>query len=486
MSEWERKAEEFTEKIAREFYLTGSGQKEKLEIEPIYRQYADLFSEENVRERLMHLHDDPPATRYLAGMAASGFVENQVKELDQDVTNAILAAKVDWDGEEVPFLQVPVLLANEEDWQRRHKLESLSSQVDAELLPRLRERLERVHEIAETLGFEDYVQMYKTLLDVDLDAQAQWLQKFLDETEEEYKRQLFDRLQKAGIPEDEATSADIAFILRAKEFDRYFEKDRMVPALLETLKAAGLSKGEDLPFTLDLEPRPLKSPRAFCSPVKVPEEVYLVIKPHGGRDDWDSFFHEAGHAEHFSHIPKSLPFPVRVLGDSDLIEVYSFHMQYRLLEPSWVRDIVGIRSPDLERYLSLSRFAKLFLLRRYVAKLQYEVSIHRGNVENAGEIYKATLEQALHIHIAPERALRDMDDGFYTAMYLRAWLFEAMLREFLRKELGETWWRHPDAGDLLYQWWQRGQTKTLNDLLPEIGHTKLEMEPLIHDVLGLE
>ncbi|HWQ28343.1 MAG TPA: hypothetical protein VNN12_04915, partial [Dehalococcoidia bacterium] len=49
----------------------------------------------------------------------------------------------------------------------------------------------------------------------------------------------------------------------------------------------------------DTEPRPRKSPRAFCSAIRVPDEVILVINPHGGHDDYRALFHEAGHAEHF-------------------------------------------------------------------------------------------------------------------------------------------------------------------------------------------
>ncbi len=484
MSEWERRAEEFTEKISREFYLTWSGQKEKLEIEPIYREYEDLFSEEMVREKLSEISENPPASRYIAAMAAGEHIETRVKGISEKISNSVLSATVEWKGKEIPYLQVPVILVNEPDWKNRHELEALALQVDAGLLPEREERLRQMHETAKSLGAQDYVDLYDKLQDVDLSAQAEWLQSFIEETQEEYERQLFDRLEKAGVPPEEATASDIGYILRSKEFDHYFESRWMVPALLETLKACGLSKGDDLPFTLDLEPRPKKSPRAFCAPVRVPDEVYLVIKPHGGRDDWDAFFHEAGHAEHFSHVPADLPFPVRVLGDNDLIEVYSFHMQYRMLEPSWVRDVVGMPSPDLDRYMSLARFAKLFLLRRYVAKLQYELALHTGGLQRAGEIYKNTLERALLINIAAEKALSDVDDGFYSAQYLRAWVFEAMLREFLRKELGELWWRHPDSGDLLYQWWRRGQTKALPELLPEIGKSGLELSPLISDVLG--
>ena len=51
--------------------------------------------------------------------------------------------------------------------------------------------------------------------------------------------------------------------------------------------------------------RPKKSPRAFCAPVRVPGEVYLVLSPVGGRDDFSVLFHEAGHAEHYANVDPS-------------------------------------------------------------------------------------------------------------------------------------------------------------------------------------
>ncbi len=42
-----------------------------------------------------------------------------------------------------------------------------------------------------------------------------------------------------------------------------------------------------------------------------------------------------------------------------------------------------------------------------------------------------------------ESFLSDMDSGFYSADYLRAWIRSAQLRRFLVGEVGEDWWRQP-------------------------------------------
>ena len=45
-----------------------------------------------------------------------------------------------------------------------------------------------------------------------------------------------------------------------------------------------------------------------------------------------------------------------------------------------------------------------------------------------------------------ENYLADMDDGFYSADYLRAWIRAAQVRAYLREAIGEDWWRRPETG----------------------------------------
>src|SRR2546423_11812371 len=42
-----------------------------------------------------------------------------------------------------------------------------------------------------------------------------------------------------------------------------------------------------------------------------------------------------------------------------------------------------------------------------------------------------------------------MDAGFYSADYLRAWIRSAQLSTYLRREVGDDWWRSADTGEIL-------------------------------------
>ena len=109
----------------------------------------------------------------------------------------------------------------------------------------------------------------------------------------------------------------------------------MLPALEATLEGLGIDLRAQQNIHLDVEDRPLKTPRAFCSPIEVPGRVMLVIKPMGGPDDWHALFHEAGHAEHFAHTSPSLSMEARRLGDNAVTEGWAMLLEYLVDDPAW-------------------------------------------------------------------------------------------------------------------------------------------------------
>ena len=128
---------------------------------------------------------------------------------------------------------------------------------------------------------------------------------------------------------------------------------------------------------LDVEPRRKKSPRAFCAPVHAPGEVYLVLSPVGGVDDFSVLFHEGGHTEHFAHVDPELPFEFRLLGDNAITEAYAFLFQHLVEDPDWLTAQLGVADP--EPICAHARAQRLVYLRRYTGKLAYELELHAGN-----------------------------------------------------------------------------------------------------------
>jgi hypothetical protein len=267
---------------------------------------------------------------------------------------------------------------------------------------------------------------------------------------------------------------DVARVFRATTWDSAFPKEKMLPALEATLRDLGIDLHSQKNVHLDLDQRPAKSPRAFCSPIEVPDKVMLVIQPIGGRDDWEALFHEAGHTEHYANTSRDLPVEAKRLGDMAVTEGWAMLMQHLVTEPAWLNRRLDVpRAPQLANE---GAAALLYFVRRYSAKLLYEIEFFQADdPASMRPRYVELLTEAYRFPATPENYLSDIDGSFYVIGYLRSWAFEAQLRDFLRGEFGNEWFAQREAGNLLRELWALGQGPTAEELLKDVTGATLEM-----------
>lgn len=478
---YEQRAETFSQALMREYYLVGAGHKEQLEVSAIYDSYSDLFTPETVKTVLAQ--KGSKAGRRLAWFAVDGYISNQTKALAENITNAELSAIIEWDGDQVSYRNIRQRMANEPDWQRRHELESRMYDIAEELNPSRAEALRREHDLADQLGFDSYTGMVEELKELDLSELAAQMRTLLAETEDRYVALLDAHVAALDMPREDVSTADLTYLSRAPQFDDLFPADALLPTLERTLQGMQLPLSGDNAPELDVEARPRKSPRAFCAPVSVPEEVYLVIKPVGGQDDYQSLFHEAGHAEHFSWVDPDLPFAYRYLGDDAVSETYAFLFEHLTHNSHWLTGTLDTGTDRADEYRRFALFLKLWFLRRYAAKLLYELEhLHAGDMD-AADAYERLLYDALKVKIDRRRYLEDVDSAYYVAGYLRAWIFEMQLRERLVDQHGQAWWKSPDAGTMLKALWRIGIRDSVNELANRLGYDGLNIRPLLDEFL---
>ena len=89
---------------------------------------------------------------------------------------------------------------------------------------------------------------------------------------------------------------------------------------------------------------------------------------------------------------------------------------------------------------------------------------------------------ATGVRYRSESHLSDMDAGFYSADYLRAWIRAAQLRAYLRGEIGEDWWRNQATGTFLRDLFAEGTRPTTEEIAARIGFEPLDTEPLVADL----
>jgi hypothetical protein len=126
---------------------------------------------------------------------------------------------------------------------------------------------------------------------------------------------------------------------------------------------------------------------------------------------------------------------------------------------------------------------KLIFLRRYAAKLAYELELH-GEAPDLGAMprrYSELLGDATRIDWPATPWISDVDGGFYVACYLRAWALEMHWRDALRERFGERWYATPEAGSWLRKLWSDGQRLSAEELLQETLGEELSFAKLARE-----
>ena len=334
LDEYRREAEVFLEEIDREYYLQGAGHKPDLAVEPIYERHAGLFEREAVervgearrrcegaRSRPFGDDEEQARLRYLHQFALDGHLgRDHPRAWRRRTADLEASLEVEVGGEVIPYRMAPVVQANEPDSERRAEIEAARNAVLAERLNPLAPRGAR--EVARGLhgrsAGRPYLDAYSDVRALDLRALAaaarvtSWRPP-RPATPAPSIRSWRERSGDGWASCGDRTSP-VSFV--PPTWTALFPAEAMVPALRETLAGLGIDLDAQSNVTLDTEARPTKSPRAFCSTPRVPEEVYLVMPPIGGREDYAALFHEAGHAEHYGCTDAELAFEFRHLGDN--------------------------------------------------------------------------------------------------------------------------------------------------------------------------
>ncbi len=467
-------ADRFLAELGEEAYLHYAGHKETLDLASIYERHERL-TELDTALSLGASVDGDHRRRELWKFACEGYLGNFVSEEAERVAEleATLTATVD--GAEIPYRMLKTRMMNEDDRAARARLEAVRGDLTEEHLNALHlHAAEVVQRETRQLGAATYADLYRSF-GLPLDELAEQCRRFLAETDSLWE-ETGDRFfrSRVGLGLREIERWDVGRAWRGADWDSAFPRDRMLPALEGTLEELGVDLRSQANVELDLEDRPNKDERAFCSPIEVPGRVVLVMKPQGGPDDWRALFHEAGHTEHFAHTSSSLSTEEKRLGDNAVTEGWAMLIEHLTIDPVWLERRLDFPRPY--EFAAEGAAQLLWVVRRYCAKLLYELEFHSAEDLTALQPrYVELLAEATKVEPAGTDYLADIDDGFYVSQYLRAWALEAQLRTHLRERFGNAWFAHREAGALLRELWAEGQKPTADELLREVTGETLEL-----------
>ncbi len=474
MNNLKKDVEKFLHDFTCEYYLYGSGQKQAIELAPIYEKYRYLFTKDTI-------DSIPPEERKLRGFLISYYLGEKTSSQNEEISRKKSEKRFYIDEHEITYSRLHVLLNNLPLREERERLFKLKVEfVNKELNPIYAELLQKVYETIREFPYGRYYEYLTRIQNIDFEYYKNVFSSFLKDTQEIYTHHMNKQLlMQLGISLNSAAVYDIYYLFRGKEYDYKFKSNYLVDFLKEFLLNLGIDLSKQKNVILDLEERPTKSPRAFCAPCEIPNKVYLNVLPQGGYRDFETVLHEMGHTQHFAHTSCTLKMEDRYLGDMGLSEVYAFLFQYLLTDPVFVEYYFDIYGEDLEHFIRSVILSRLYIVRRYIGKFNFEIWLHKTeDIENAPEIYEKELHKALFIKTFKELYLEDLDLDFYSANYLRAWFAEASLSDFLKTKFGKKWFINKKAGELLKELWFEGKRWQIEEMLSEVTGRPFDIAPL--------
>ncbi|MEO6779218.1 MAG: hypothetical protein ABI194_07135 [Gemmatimonadaceae bacterium] len=491
------RAQSFSEDVAREGYLAHSGLKPDAALQQIYARHADILSDDSLAgciarfEEAAEGSEDSRAARMMLEWQIESRVARQLADLDEREVRLENEAIVRVaDGLDIPYHRVSVDIANSTDAAERRAIDTARVRVVEQVFAPLRlERLQRERDAVESLGIApDYIATFEAVAGVDVTALGRECERFLRDTESLWHSVLSERLRAFGIARGAATRADSLALFRLHDFDDAFPGSALPDVVRRNCVDMGIDITASGHVRFDTADRPGKRARAFCAPVRVPEEVYVVVRPHGGQADYRTFLHELGHALHFANARADYPFEYRWLGDNSVTEGFAMLFDHRMQQREWLQRYTGLQRNRTGAFLRLIGFEELHFVRRYCAKLLYEMQLygHAAEWRSLPDVYVQLLSSATGFNYQPADAFIDLDSRFYSARYLRAWQLQSSLEEGLVARFNEDWWRNPSAGPwIVGELFAEGQRESAGEVALRVAGQRLSFAPLVRKIAAL-
>jgi hypothetical protein len=492
-AEFESRLQQYVYERSEEARAVRVGEKEVSEQAEIVARYADLFGEAQLdalraAEEDAASEDERERLYRLRKTCEGGIVAAALAEREDELENALLAARVTFRGEQLPLRAAQAKLAVLPDYADREELGELQGDTSATFNDERLDLLHRSEELEAELSREpDPVARSEEEKGISLRELAAELERASAAVEGAWaglRERWVERLLGPDAP-DRPSSYHTSWVRRLSPLESTYTKERATPVCLATLERIGFDLEAERTIRLDLDDRPQKAPRACVIASDPPQVVHLITRAQGGLHDYQAFLHEAGHALHYAGCDPRLPYTFRKLArDHALTEIYSYILEAISREPGWHSEHFDLAPEQAAQNAEATTFLEAFLFRRYVAKLRFELDFWSRFAGDGGTPagYAERLSEATGFAYRSDGFLADMDSGFYSADYLRAWIRSAQLNAHLRREVGEEWWREPETGERLRALFAEGTRPSSEDIAHRLGCEPLHTGPLLAEL----
>lgn len=413
---------------------------------------------------------DPRQHRALGSLLAAAELEGRTLEYAAQVTRAEGRVTVDFEDRDLAWREAPARWAVLPEVPRRHQLEeSWRSVLRAELNPTLQRWLEALRTELIPLGASDWMGFWSAQHSLDLVALGKLGEALLQSTADVYSHGMGIYLNQLELPLDNLWRSDVDWAFRAPRFDVAFPESTRMRTLIHTLGDLGVELTQQTSVKLEYG----TLPGVRCLPIEVPQEVHVLQRLCGGWQDYSRSLRGLGMAQHLAHTDPTLPLWQRWLGDATPTIGYGLLVEGLIRDKSWLATRLEYTASD--DFIAIAHLAWLYRLRRMAAGAAYEQTLWQSEPgASTAAVFEEVLTGTTRVRHFGDEYVRVLLGApwstLHASVWMRAEVFAAQVRAYLRREFDEEWWRSGRAARFIKdELWRPGRRHTAEELLGFMG-----------------
>ncbi len=370
------------------------------------------------------------------------------------------------DDELIPVVSSFAHIAAETRRDRRAAIELAATGQLASLDEPFNAQVNAARDAAGRLGYDSLDHLWGSILGVDLEALQETATRLLQETEVAYTDLLaWAAHRQLRLSTAELRRHDMLTLFTFPDYQKYYQPDFIVPALEASLQDMGIDPQADGRLQWRARDATFGPPDVLA--VAIPDEVVLSYCPTGGLQSAHALAGACGQALLWAYTSDELPQPQRLWGHGVTSTGNAQLFADMVAHPIWLRRYAHL-NVDAD-YMSWQRLDRLYRFRRQLGRFLFTRHLNTSeSLADAPEAYRDIMMEACHIDYAPAYYLVDWDWQYTSLTFWQGWSVAYTLLDILDEQFGKDWFRNPETGGWLNQYWSTALSHDVDTLFQNL------------------
>ena len=319
----------------------------------------------------------------------------------------------------------------------------------------------------EALGYASLNALWTDVLPVEPTTLQDEALCFLEETRDVYTDLLVWAVRhRLNIPPGQLRRHDILALFTMPAYQRYYQPGSIISALQQCLFDMAIDTRAD--GRLALRQCPAEFGLAAAMAVQIPHEVVVTYSHVSGVKGAEAYASAYGQALQWAYTSAELPLVMRLLEEPAFPVSGAQLLAQMVASPGWLHRYLRV-TVDADYWL-WHRLDRLYRLRRQLGRFLYAQHLSTAeSLAGADEAYREIMMDACQVAHHPAYYLVDWDWTYMSVAFFRGWKLAYRLLDTLQQQFSYDWFRNPDSGLWLSEYWQDALGETMEALQQEVG-----------------